>query len=142
MSEFLTKQQIEEFHQCFDLFDKDGSGKIGTKELGTILRCFGQNPTEAEIQDLANEELDFEEFLSLMCKKMADTDTDVEMKNAFNVIDLDGNSKISAGELKKLFENGGDRVTDEEVEEMIREADLDGDGFVDLEEFKRVMMGR
>ena len=149
MSEFLTKQQIEEFKQCFELFDKDGNGKIGLKELGTVLRCFGQNPTEAEIQDIINEvdsdgngTLDFEEFLALMCKKMADTDIDLELKNAFNIIDLDANGKINTNELKRLFESSGDKVTDEEVEEMIREADLDGDGLIDLEEFKRVMMAR
>ena len=149
MSDFLTKSQIEEFKQCFDLFDRDGNGKIGLKELGTVLRCFGQNPTEAEIQDIINEvdsdgngTLDFEEFLSLMWKKMADTDIDQELKNAFNIIDLDANGKINSNELKRLFDSSGDKVTDEEVEEMIREADLDGDGLIDLEEFKRVMMAR
>ena len=149
MSEFLTKQQVEEFKQCFEQLDQDHDGKIDHKELGLVLKCFGMNPTEAEIQDIINEvdadgngTLDFEEFASLMCKKMADTDVELELKNAFNVIDLDANGKISAPELKRIFDSTGDRVTDEEVEEMIREADLDGDGLIDLEEFKRVMMAR
>lgn len=44
-----------EFKEAFSLFDKDGDGTITTKELGTVMRSLGQNPTEAELQDMINE---------------------------------------------------------------------------------------
>ena len=46
---------LVEFKEAFSLFDKDGDGTITTKELGTVMRSLGQNPTEAELQDMINE---------------------------------------------------------------------------------------
>ena len=53
----LTEEQIAEFKEAFSLFDKDGDGTITTKELGTVMRSLGQNPTEAEVQDMVNARL-------------------------------------------------------------------------------------
>lgn len=38
--------------ECFQLFDKDGSGKISVSELGTMVRALGQMPSEAQVQSL------------------------------------------------------------------------------------------
>ena len=45
MADNLTEEQIAEFKEAFSLFDKDGDGTITTKELGTVMRSLGQNPT-------------------------------------------------------------------------------------------------
>ncbi len=46
---------VAEFREAFTLFDKDGDGTISSKELGTVMRSLGQNPTESELQDMINE---------------------------------------------------------------------------------------
>ena len=51
----LSLLWLAEFKEAFSLFDKDGDGTITTKELGTVMRSLGQNPTEAELQDMINE---------------------------------------------------------------------------------------
>ena len=51
----IPDTQISEFKEAFSLFDKDGDGTITAKELGTVMRSLGQNPTEAELQDMINE---------------------------------------------------------------------------------------
>ena len=138
-----------EFKEAFSLFDKDGDGTITTKELGTVMRSLGQNPTEAELQDMINEvdadgngTIDFPEFLTMMARKMKDTDSEEEIREAFRVFDKDGNGFISAAELRHVMTNLGEKLTDEEVDEMIREADIDGDGQVNYEEFVTMMTSK
>ncbi|XP_035427743.1 calmodulin-like, partial [Cygnus atratus] len=141
------------FKEAFSLFDKDGDGTITTKELGTVMRSLGQNPTEAELQDMINEgwtadaspgngTIDFPEFLTMMARKMKDTDSEEEIREAFRVFDKDGNGYISAAELRHVMTNLGEKLTDEEVDEMIREADIDGDGQVNYEEFVQMMTAK
>ena len=48
-----------EFKEAFSLFDKNGDGFISSKELGIVMRSLGQNPTEAELQDMINQ-VDFD----------------------------------------------------------------------------------
>jgi len=140
MADQLSEEQISEFKEAFSLFDKDGDGTITTKELGTVMRSLGQNPTEAELQDMINEvdadgngTIDFPEFLTMMARKMRDTDSEEEIKEAFKVFDKDGNGYISAAELRHVMTNLGEKLSDNEVDEMIREADVDGDGQINYE---------
>merc|ERR1712151_140585 len=120
MADQLTEEQIAEFKEAFSLFDKDGDGTITTKELGTVMRSLGQNPTEAELQDMVNEvdadgngTLDFPEFLSLQARKMKDTDTEEELIEAFKVFDRDGSGFINADELRHVMTNLGEKLTDD-----------------------------
>ncbi|XP_008787894.1 calmodulin-like isoform X1 [Phoenix dactylifera] len=149
MAQHLTEEQIAEFKALFGLFDKDGDGCITTKELSIVMRSLGQNPTEAELQDMINEvdadqngAIDFPEFLNLMACKMKNTDSEEELKEAFKVFDKDRNGFISATDLRNVLTNLGEKLTDEEANEMIREADIDGDGQVNYEEFVIMMLAR
>lgn len=68
MADQLTEEQIAEFKEAFSLFDKDGDGTITTKELGTVMRSLGQNPTEAELQDMVRHHMI--SFIHVLCKLM------------------------------------------------------------------------
>jgi calmodulin len=118
----LTDEQVAEFKEAFSLFDKDGDGTITTRELGTVMRSLGQNPTEAELHEMIHEvdvdcsgTIDFPEFLTMMAKKMKDTDTEEEIKEAFKVFDRDGSGYIMAQELRMVMTTMGEKLTEEEV---------------------------
>merc|ERR1711862_1027012 len=101
---------------AFSLFDKDGDGTITTKELGTVMRSLGQNPTEAELMDMINEvdadgsgTIDFPEFLTMMARKVKEVEGDEELRQAFMVFDKDGNGFITANELRHVMMNLGEQ---------------------------------
>jgi calmodulin len=69
----------------------------------------------------------------MMARKMKDTDSEEEIREAFKVFDRDNNGFISAAELRHVMTSIGEKLTDDEVDEMIREADQDGDGRIDCQ---------
>eukprot|EP00461_Guttulinopsis_vulgaris_P001510 UN01510 len=145
----LSPEQIADFKEAFSLFDRDNDGSITAKELGTVMRSLGQNPTDSELQDIiaefdadGNGTIDFTEFLTMMEKKLRQAETeDDEIREAFRVFDKNGDGFISAAELRHVMTNLGEKLTQDEVDEMIREADLDNDGQIDWNEFVRMMVG-
>jgi Ca2+-binding EF-hand superfamily protein len=52
---------------------------------------------------LGNGTIDFPEFLTMMARKMKDTDSEEEIREAFRVFDKDGNGFISAAELRLVL---------------------------------------
>ena len=149
MTDHLTEEQIAEFKEAFQIFDKDGDGLITTKELGTVMRSLGQNLSEDELKAMIEEvdtdksgTIDFQEFLGLMAWKMKESGIEEELIEAFKVFDRDGNGLISAHELRFVMSTSGEELSEEDIEEMIREADENGDGYIDYEEFVRMMMSQ
>ena len=149
MVENLTEETINQFHKLFDLFDADSSGSITTKELGTVMRNLGQNPSEEELKQMIREvdlngngTIDFKEFMCLMVKKMKDNNVDEELQEDFKVFDRNQNGYITAHELRHTMTNLGDNLSPEEVEEIIKEADLDNDQQIDYDEFMKVIMSK
>uniref|UniRef100_A0A8C5QDG5 EF-hand domain-containing protein n=1 Tax=Leptobrachium leishanense TaxID=445787 RepID=A0A8C5QDG5_9ANUR len=142
MANKLSEEQIAEFKEAFSQFDKDSDGAFTIDELGTVMRSLGQNPTEAELQDMMKETdldgsgiIDFPEFLTMMAKKMKDTDSEYQNREDFRNFDKDGDGYLSAAELHHVMTSLGEKQTDEEVDEMTRQADIDGDGLVNYDEF-------
>ena len=46
----LSDAQLEEFHEAFNMYDKDGGGSIDKGELKDLLASVGQMPSDAELQ--------------------------------------------------------------------------------------------
>ena len=46
----LPEEEMEEYREIFSFFDWDGGGTITSVELGQVMRTFGWNPTEGDLQ--------------------------------------------------------------------------------------------
>ena len=53
MSEF-TEDQISEFREAFQLFDRSGDERIKFNQAGDVFRALGQNPTNKEVMKVLN----------------------------------------------------------------------------------------
>lgn len=99
----LTAEEIDEFQEAFQvqlytvqcnglqcrddgrqMFDKDNSGTISSRELGIAMRSLGQNPTEQELIEMINEididgngQIEFPEFCIMMKRMMKETDSEM-----------------------------------------------------------------
>ncbi|KAL1861755.1 hypothetical protein VTK73DRAFT_6931 [Phialemonium thermophilum] len=142
----LTSEQIAQFRQVFDLFDKDNTGDITAEELGEVMRSLGLNPSDSELKDLVAEAdvdengcIDFNEFLNMMARGVKEVDTEQELLNAFQVFDKDNSGTISASELRQVLSSLGENLTDNELDEMLKMADRNGDGTIDYNEFVQIM---
>lgn len=145
----LTEQQIAEFGEAFQLFDKDGNGSVTMDELRVVFKSLGQDPTDEELQGMIDEvdhdgngDMGFEEFCRLMLKQMTEKEDHNTLREAFKILDSDGSGAISREELKHImhgFQKSGETVDEDDIDAMLNECDQDGDGSISFDEFAKVM---
>ena len=133
----------------FGCFDLNGDGIITLEELKELLVQHMVVSKERAAKEAArilqnidinqNGAVDFTEFvIALVSTK--DILTDEKLLAAFNMLDMDGNGRITKEDLEKVFRNSPDINQDEMISEMIEEADDRGQGEIGFQEFKTLML--
>ncbi len=141
----VPEDELNEYQEAFNLFDKDGSGSISPKEFIKVLKNLGQKISNEEADQIIKEldhdnsgEIDFDEFVSYMVKVRVKTEENEEDEiiKAFQTFDVDKDDYISNQEFRHILCNiGTDRFTQDECDEIFKEADLDNDGRLNYREF-------
>lgn len=129
MSQALTCEELIEFREIFNLVDRDRGGSITKFELGELMDTLGIDTSPEEIDLMINEidqdsdgEIDFEEFVAVMSRKVNATYTAEQVKNAFKA--FEGNASapgfIKAEKLLvALTTYGADRISPDQAHELI-----------------------
>ncbi|CAK9140854.1 unnamed protein product [Ilex paraguariensis] len=139
-----------ELRRVFQMFDRNGDGKITRKELSDSLRNLGIYIPDKELIEMIDKidvnrdgYVDIDEFGELYRSIMDDNDEDEDMREAFNVFDRNGDGFITVEELKSVLASLGlnQGRTLEDCKRMIKKVDVDGDGRVNYREFKQMMKG-
>eukprot|EP00091_Calanus_sinicus_P008672 TRINITY_DN20831_c0_g1_i1.p1 TRINITY_DN20831_c0_g1~~TRINITY_DN20831_c0_g1_i1.p1 ORF type:complete len:150 (-),score=55.21 TRINITY_DN20831_c0_g1_i1:90-539(-) len=137
------------YQDAFKHFDTKNCGMVPSKILGTLLRFVGENPSDAEVQDIVAEvdpnsigSFKFPNFLAMMARKLDENSAEDEIRESFKVFDNDGNGFINRQELGYVMENLGENLPKEEIECLINEIDIDGDGQINYEEFYTMMSSK
>ncbi|KAK2493635.1 hypothetical protein MC885_009419 [Smutsia gigantea] len=126
----FNKDQLEEFKEAFELFDRVGDGKILYGQCGDVMRALGQNPTNAEVlrvlgnpkaDELKSRRVDFETFLPMLqaVAKNRDQGTYQDYLEGLRVFDKEANGKVMGAELRHVLTTLGEKMTEEEVETVL-----------------------
>ena len=141
----VPEEELEEYRDAFNLFDKDGSGTITTDEFIKVLKNLGQKVTKDEAIEITRDldadgsgEVEFVEFVSYMIKMQGggELSEEDEVIKAFQTFDANGDGHITCNEFRHILCNlGDDKFTPEECNDIFKEADLDRDGKLNYTEF-------
>jgi len=135
-----TNGMDERLLTAFKLFDKDGKGTIGKKDLKNLLNEMKVDLTDEELHDILNDidedgngQIEFKEFKAFMMREMTEAQ---RLREIFELFDSDGDGFISIPELKSTLKQCDYKVTEEGVQQIMKEADINKDGKISFEEFK------
>ncbi|KAL6978900.1 Calmodulin-like protein 3 [Sarracenia purpurea var. burkii] len=139
-----------ELGRIFQMFDRNGDGKITKKELSDSLENLGIFIPDLELIQMIEKidvngdgYVDMEEFGALYQTIMGERDEEEDMREAFNVFDQNGDGFITVDELRSVLQSLGLKQgrTLEDCKKMIKKVDVDGDGMVNYKEFRQMMKG-
>ena len=149
MAEKLSASEIEEFQEAFKIFDIEGKGFVSANNLGKIMRSLGYHPSEIELNEMINDmdldhngSIEFNEFLSLMWKKIKDQNLELELIEAVKVFDQDKKGTIKLEEFKRLMTSSGDALSMSEFEQIIKFARIDENNNIDYAKFLKSLTKR
>jgi len=144
----LSDDQIADFKDAFKKFDAAGDGEIPTSELGTVMKMLGHKLNDEELEECikmvdadGGGSVDIDEFMELMRTKTKEAQEEVEVKEAFRVLDKEGKGEIHTDVIKELLTQLDDTLSESDLKDLIDEIDSDGSGWVDYDEFKSLMLG-
>jgi len=132
----------------FSGFDKRGEDQIRVGDIAAAMKKVGHNvkpdwleSMEDEIDTEGTGFIGFEEFCTLLTKKMQADEDERELKEIFRVLDKEKKGEVNVSELRWILKSLGDDLTEDDIDDMIADVDTDGSGLVDYEEFSKLMLG-
>ncbi|XP_076909234.1 putative calcium-binding protein CML27 [Bidens hawaiensis] len=128
--------------KIFNKFDTNGDGQIDISELGSATPEEELKVVMAEIDTDGDGVIDIHEFAEFQRRGCTSTDAgaaDKELRDAFDLYDIDKNGKISVTELHSVLKSLGGKCSLKDCGKMIQSVDVDGDGCVNFQEFMKMM---
>ncbi|KAL6129281.1 hypothetical protein ACLB2K_072633 [Fragaria x ananassa] len=133
---------MEEIKKVFNKFDENSDGLISGDELKSVFLALGWEMKPEEVKTVMSEfdkdgdsHIDLEEFTAILNGSPSTKD----LRDAFDLYDLDKNGLISTSELHEVLNRLGQKCSILECAAMITNFDVDGDGFINFQEFKKMM---
>jgi len=129
MAEHIDSDQIAEFKECFNLYDRDGDGLISTEQMKVVMRSLGQCPSQRELEDivkvLGKQKINFPDFLDIMWQMMQKSQNpESDIFEAFKVYDDKKQGVVSMKDLRHILMRTGEKLNPQEFDYMLKEAGI------------------
>jgi Ca2+-binding EF-hand superfamily protein/catechol 2,3-dioxygenase-like lactoylglutathione lyase family enzyme len=125
--------------KAFDRFDTNKDEALSRSEIYRVLLALNQTPNNETLRKIFEdkESINFEDFFSFLSKnKTADS---VQLNAFFNMLDNDGNKKLTVSEFFMAVRALGIDMSDREIEEIFIESDINGDGYLVVNELESLL---
>lgn len=135
-----------ELRAAFDLFDLDRDGGLDIVELRSALRVLGHDVGYTEVHQLIaavcgqpDGLVDFDQFVQMVEPRPEGLDPEADLREAFHILDLDGDGRISRTELREAFRRHDPEGATQEADRVINA--LDDTDTLGFDEFRALVAG-
>lgn len=191
MTQLLSEEEIAEFREIFNLVDRDGGGSITKEELGELMDTLGIDASPEEIDIMIREvtlgniltmlsmyevllfffvkidqdgngDIDFEEFVAVMSRKVNATYTAQQVKSAFKVFEgqcplghvradalvryvnqlplIAMLTTANAFSFRALTTYGTEKLSLEQATDLVAQLEVDANGLINYNDYVNMMM--
>ena len=145
------EDDIEEIRKGFEMFDVNHTGIINPAELLEAMDSMNikeKNPFIYEIIESLNSEkdikkkggVDIEDLVSYVYNKVNDTETNIGLKQEFDVINDRDTDTVSMSTFYTLARDYGDQLTEDEIRKLLEKTQMGGSELT-FDEFYTIMKG-
>jgi len=142
---YAEKTQLDKLKKIFYKIDTNLDGKLSKEELMNAYKLSGIKIKKSQLDKIINSMdfdnngyIEYEEFIRATIPK-ENLFTDINLKTAFDMFDLDKNGSISLSEIKEVLgikKNDDDKV----IQELMNEVHRTGNEEITFEQFKESML--
>ena len=136
MTHNFSAEEVAEFEDAFELFDRSGEGKIRFAQCADLARCFGYDPLDSHVaiilgpgddkpvakEDMATKTLTFTEYLPILWQisQAEITTTFDEYCEAMKVFEKEGSSgTIPVHDVRRAMTALGEKMSDKQVTQLL-----------------------
>ncbi|KAI8616628.1 hypothetical protein BC830DRAFT_1217803 [Chytriomyces sp. MP71] len=144
----LDPNLVRKIKSAFEVFDQANNQTCDAREIGTVIRSLGVNPSEENlrtwVKEMEEEEptgyIKYEKFFKVCADKIFSTSAVIrndeeEIYRAFQALDTEKKGWLDPEDLKRYMVTDGEPFSSEEIDEMLAACTDPTDNRVYYEDF-------
>eukprot|EP00794_Sanderia_malayensis_P020286 gene20288-22272_t len=146
-SKHLTADNLREIKDAFIVSDTEHKGYLTTKEVCTVIKNIGYNPSDTDCQNIELEidhtldgKVGFDHFMDFLCSHDDPEQEEKYMLESFRAFDTDNKGVIYSQDIRYILMNVMEKCPDNDKKQILKVFHLDTDRLVTYEEFKKMII--